>query len=44
MVEGKKTAVLEMAEQMGFDLPDWLVFSVGDGCTIAGAWKALQDS
>ena len=43
MVEGKKTAVLEMAEQMDFKLPDWLVFSVGDGCTIAGAWKALKD-
>ena len=43
MVEGKKTSVLEMAEQMDFDLPDWLVFSVGDGCTIAGAWKALKD-
>ncbi|MGM0420592.1 MAG: threonine synthase [Bacillota bacterium] len=43
LVEGKKTAVLEMAEQMDFNLPDWLVFSVGDGCTIAGAWKALQD-
>ncbi len=43
LVEGKKTAVLELAEQLDFNLPDWLVFSVGDGCTIAGAWKALQD-
>ena len=43
MVEGKKTCVLEIAEQLSFKLPNWLVFSVGDGCTIAGAWKALQD-
>ncbi len=43
MVEGKKTCVLEMAEQLDFELPDWLVFSVGDGCTIAGAGKALKD-
>lgn len=43
LIEGKKTVVLEMAEEMSFHLPDWLVFSVGDGCTIASAWKALQD-
>lgn len=43
MVEGKKTCVLEIAEQLDFDMPDWLVFSVGDGCTIAGAWKAIKD-
>jgi threonine synthase len=24
-------------------MPDWLVLSVGDGCTIAGAGKGLQD-
>ncbi len=43
LVEGKKTCVLEMAEQLDFEMPDWLVFSVGDGCTIAGAWKACKD-
>lgn len=43
LVEGKKTVVLEMAEELNFSLPSWLVFSVGDGCTIAGAWKALLD-
>lgn len=43
MVEGKKTCVLEMAEQLDYRMPDWLVFSVGDGCTIAGAGKALRD-
>ncbi|SJZ91471.1 threonine synthase [Selenihalanaerobacter shriftii] len=43
LVEGKKTVSLELAEQLNFEMPDWLVFSVGDGCTIAGAWKGLYD-
>ncbi len=43
LVEGKKTVSLELAEQLNWDIPDWLVFSVGDGCTIAGAWKGLYD-
>jgi threonine synthase len=43
LVEGKKTAGLEIAEQcrdMGI-APDWVAVSVGDGCTIAGIWKGL---
>ncbi|MCF8008420.1 MAG: threonine synthase [Halanaerobiales bacterium] len=43
LVEGKKTVVLEMAEQLNWQVPDWVVFSVGDGCTIAGAYKGLHD-
>lgn len=43
LVEGKKTVVLELAEQLHWQMPDWLVLSVGDGCTIAGAGKGLQD-
>lgn len=43
LVEGKKTAGLEIAEQCAGDLPDWVVFSVGDGCTLAGAWKGLRE-
>ncbi|MCE9671217.1 threonine synthase [Myxococcus stipitatus] len=42
LVEGKKTAGLELAEQLGADLPDWVVVSVGDGCTLGGVWKGLQ--
>jgi threonine synthase len=44
LVEGKKTAGLEIAEQcreMG-TVPDWVAVSVGDGCTIAGIWKGLN--
>ena len=43
LVEGKKTAGLEIAEQLGDDLPDWIAVSVGDGCTIAGVWKGLVE-
>jgi threonine synthase len=44
LVEGKKTAGLEIAEQSaGFGgVPDWVAVSVGDGCTIAGIWKGLR--
>lgn len=43
LVEGKKTVTLEICEQMNWEVPDWIVFSVGDGCTIAGAWKGFVD-
>lgn len=43
LVEGKKTCGLEVAEQCGGDVPDWVAVSVGDGCTIAGIWKGLEE-
>ncbi|MCX7625973.1 MAG: pyridoxal-phosphate dependent enzyme, partial [Candidatus Sumerlaeaceae bacterium] len=43
LVEGKKTAGLEIAEQMATQPPDWVAVSVGDGCTIAGVWKGLRE-
>jgi threonine synthase len=43
LVEGKKTAGLEIAEECGNEVPDWVVVSVGDGCTFAGIWKGLQE-
>ncbi len=41
--EGKKTVTLEILEQLGWQVPDFIALSVGDGCTIAGAWKGLKD-
>ena len=41
--EGKKTVSLEIAEQLDWNMPDYLAISVGDGCTIAGVWKGLKD-
>ncbi len=43
LVEGKKSAGLEIAEQLNGNLPDWVVVSVGDGCTIGGIGKGLQE-
>jgi threonine synthase len=44
LVEGKKTGGLEVAEQTASSgVPDWLAVSVGDGCTIAGIWKGLNE-
>jgi len=43
LVEGKKTCGMEIAEQMGREVPDWVAVSVGDGCTLAGTWKGLVE-
>jgi len=41
--EGKKTAALEVCEQLGWQAPDKIFVSVGDGCIIGGIWKGLKD-
>jgi threonine synthase len=47
LIEGKKTVSLELAEQFRTltpgSFPDWVVVSVGDGCTIGGVWKGLRE-
>lgn len=43
LVEGKKTVALEIAEQLDFNIPDWVSISVGDGCSIAGVYKGFYD-
>lgn len=43
LMEGKKTVSLEIAEQLGWDVPDYVALSTGDGCTIAGVWKGFKD-
>ena len=43
MVEGKKTVSLEIAEQLNFKPTDWVVVSVGDGCTIGGVYKGFNE-
>ncbi|MBU9727982.1 threonine synthase [Diplocloster modestus] len=43
LMEGKKTVALEIAEQLNFQMPDYVAISVGDGCSIAGVWKGLKD-
>ncbi len=43
LIEGKKTVGLEICEQLDWEVPDWVAMSVGDGCTIAGAWKGFRE-
>jgi threonine synthase len=43
LMEGKKTVSLEIAEQLDWQVPDYVALSVGDGCTIAGVWKGFKD-
>lgn len=43
MSEGKKTASLEICEQLGWQAPDVIIVSVGDGCIIGGLHKGLKD-
>ena len=44
LVEGKKTAALEAAEQLGDAITDWVAVGVGDGCTIAGIARGLAEA
>jgi threonine synthase len=43
MSEGKKTAAFEIAEQLGWEVPDVVVVGVGDGCIIGGLHKGFRD-
>lgn len=41
--EGKKTMGLEIAEQLGWDLPDAIIYPTGGGTGIVGMWKAFAE-
>jgi threonine synthase len=42
-VEGKKTMGYELAEQMGWQLPDVIVYPTGGGTGLIGMWKAFDE-
>ncbi|MDP6420341.1 MAG: threonine synthase [SAR202 cluster bacterium] len=42
-VEGKKTMGYEIVEQLGFEVPDVVVYPTGGGTGIVGIWKALDE-
>ncbi len=42
-IEGKKTLGLELAEQMGWTLPDAIIYPTGGGTGLIGMWKAFQE-
>lgn len=42
-VEGKKTMGYEVAEQMGWKLPDAIIYPTGGGVGMIGMWKAFDE-
>ena len=42
-LEGNKTFAYEVAEQMGWAVPDHIVFPVGGGTLIVGSWKGFDE-
>lgn len=42
-LEGKKTMGYELAEQMGWQLPDVIIYPTGGGTGLIGMWKAFQE-
>ncbi len=42
-IEGKKTMGIELAEQMGWELPDAIFYPTGGGTGIIGMWKAFAE-
>jgi threonine synthase len=42
-VEGKKTMGYEIAEQLGWTLPDVVVYPTGGGTGLIGMWKAFDE-
>jgi threonine synthase len=42
-VEGKKTLGYEVAEQLGWELPDAIVYPTGGGTGLVGMWKAFDE-
>ncbi len=41
--EGKKTMGLEIVEQLGWSLPDWIIYPTGGGTGIVGMQKAFDE-
>ena len=42
-VEGKKTMAYEIAEQLDWHWPDWMIYPTGGGTGIVGMWKACAE-
>lgn len=42
-VEGKKTLGYELAEQLGWQLPDVVIYPTGGGTGLVGMWKAFDE-
>ncbi len=42
-IEGKKTMGYELAEQLNWEWPDWILYPTGGGTGLIGMWKAFEE-
>jgi threonine synthase len=42
-IEGKKTIGYEIAEQLGWEVPDWIICPAASGTAFVGLWKAFTE-
>jgi threonine synthase len=42
-IEGKKTMAYELAEQLGWTFPNWIIYPTGGGTGMVGMWKAFEE-
>jgi threonine synthase len=42
-IEGKKTMAYEIAEQLDWTYPDWIIYPTGGGTGMVGMWKAFDE-
>ncbi len=42
-IEGKKTMAFEIAEQLDWEWPDWMIYPTGGGTGLIGVWKAIDE-
>jgi threonine synthase len=42
-LEGKKTMAFELAEQMDWRWPDWIIYPTGGGTGMVAMWKAFEE-
>jgi threonine synthase len=42
-IEGKKTMAYELAEQLDWTWPDWIIYPTGGGTGMVGMWKAFDE-
>jgi len=42
-IEGKKTMGYELAEQLDWAYPDWIIYPTGGGTGMVGMWKAFEE-
>jgi threonine synthase len=42
-LQGKKTLGFEIVEQLGWEVPDWIVYPTGGGTGLIGIWIAINE-